>query len=89
MSNAYYDHEARLLDALQALRDGFFTNCKGAAEAHGVRIRTLQRRFNGQASKTTRSSVNKALNDQQEQAVRNYIDRLDALGLPARERLSY
>ena len=87
MIDAYYYHETRLLNAIQAINDDFFINCKAAIEAHDVRIRTLQRRFNEQTFKFTRLSINKAFNDQQEQTVRNYIDRLDALDLSARFRM--
>ena len=87
MIDAYYYHETRLLNAIQVINDNFFINCKAAIEAHDVRIKTLQRKFNKQIFKFTRLLINKAFNDQQKQIVRNYIDRLNVLNLLTRFRI--
>ena len=77
MSIAYHTLEDRIDKTIDALYHGQYTNCSVAARAFGIAPRTLQRRWNGGNSKNTQPSSNKALTDEQEQAIKNYIHRLD------------
>ena len=86
-SYSYQSIEGRIDEALDSIHDGLYTNCSAAARAYDVPERTLQRRWNGGASRSTRASVNKALTDAQEQAIREYIARLDAVNMSARPRM--
>ena len=79
--------EARISEACDAIHDGWYTNCTQAASAYDVPIRRLQRRWNGSASKSTRASTNKALTEEQEGAIREYIDRLDKINMCARPQM--
>lgn len=62
--------ESRIDQAIDAVNDGFYSNCAQAA-------RRLQRRFKGVGSRTSRAPTNKALTEEQEQAIMRYIDQLD------------
>ena len=44
MSDTYYTIEARILTAIEAIRDEYFANCTKAATAYQLPARTLQRR---------------------------------------------
>ena len=77
MSEAYCRLEERISDAIQSIHAGYHTNCSTAAAEFDVPARTLQRRYNGGASKSTRPAANKALSEAQEQAIYSYIKRLD------------
>ena len=85
--NSYATIEARISEACDAIHDGWYTNCTQAASAYDVPIRRLQRRWNGSASKSTRASTNKALTEEQEVAIREYIDRLDKINMCARPQM--
>ena len=87
MSAAYHALENRIDQAIDSLYHGLYTNCSVAARALNVAPRTLQRRWNGGDSKTTRPSTNKALTDEQEQAIRDYIHRLDSINQCARLKM--
>ena len=87
MPDTYSDYEDRINDAIDALHSGSYTNCALAARDFDVAPRTLQRRWKGGDSKSTRPSTNKALTDEQEQAIRDYIERLDKINQCARPRM--
>ena len=87
MVNSYSAIEDRIDSAIDALHDGLYTNCRAAAIAFDVAPRTVQKRWNGGNSKSSRPSTNKALTDEQEQAVRDYIERLDKANMCARPKL--
>ena len=78
-----YATEARVREACDAIHDGSYTNCTQAASAYNVPICRLQRRWNKSASKSTQASTNKALTEEQEGAIREYIDRLDKINICA------
>ena len=46
--------------------------------------RTVQRRLHGRASKSSRLPTNRALNSEQEQAIKDYIQRLDEQDVSAK-----
>ena len=64
-------------DAINALHNGDYSNPTAAARAFGLNLKTVQRRLRGGASKSSRLPTKKALNWEQEQAIRDYIERLD------------
>ena len=68
---------------LTRYNDSLYTNCRAAAIAFDVAPRTVQKRWNGGNSKSSRPSTNKALTDEQEQAARHYIERLDKANMCA------
>ncbi len=84
MAEPYKTVEQRILDAIDAIHGDWYFNCTEAAEAFEVSLRTLQRRFNGAPSKSTRPFTNKALTDVQEQAIFDYIKHLNQINMSAR-----
>lgn len=74
----------RISDAINALHDGDYSNPTAAARAFGVNPKTVQRRLRGGASKSSRLPTNRALNLEQEQAIRDYIERLDEQNISAK-----
>ncbi len=85
--NSYAAIEERISEACDAIHDGWYLNCTQAATVYQVPVRQLQRRWNGSASKSTRASTNKALTEEQESAIREYIDRLDKINMCARPQM--
>ena len=81
--NSYAAIEARISETCDAIHDGWCTNCVQAASVYEVPLR----RWNGGASKSTRASTNKALTEEQEVAIREYIDRLDKINMCARPQM--
>ena len=86
-SDSYYKLENRIEEAINALHNGWYKNCTKAARAYDVPIRQLQRRWNESNSKSTRPSTNKALTEEQEEAIREYIDRCDRFNMCARPKM--
>lgn len=84
MSSTYQITQDRIRDAINALHDGDYSNPTAAARAFGVNPKTVQRRLRGGASKSSRLPTNKALNLEQEQAIRDYIERLDEQNVSAK-----
>ena len=70
MSSTHQVTQNRISDAINALHNGDYSNPIAAARAFGVNPKTVQRRLR-------RLPTNKALNLEQEQALRDYIKRLD------------
>ena len=77
MSDSFWDSENRLDEAISAYNSGDYSSASAVARKFHVDSRTLCRRLNGGASKSTRSPSNKALTDAQEKAICAYIERLD------------
>ena len=84
MSSTYQITQDRISDAINALQNGNYSNPTAAARAFGVSAKTVHRRLQGRASKTSRLPSNKALDLEQEQAVRDYIERLDEQNVSAK-----
>ena len=87
MSAAYHALEDRIDQAIDALFHDHYTNCSVAARAFDIAPRTLQKRWNGDKSRSTRQSPGKALSDEQKQTVRDYIYRLDSINQCARPKM--
>lgn len=77
-SDAY---EEAISMALEALGQDIYASVAAAAKAFGVKPRTLQRRIQEKGSLYTQSATNKALNPAQEQALFEYIQCLDKIGM--------
>ncbi len=73
--------EEALQAAIDDFREGLYPTAVAAAADHGVKVRTLQRRLQGYGSLYTRSINSKTLNPAQEQALFEYIYRLDRIGM--------
>ena len=84
MSSAYQITQDRIIDAINAVHDGTYSNPTVAARAFEVDPRTIQRRLHGGASKSSRLPTNRALNFEQEQAIKDYIQRLDKQNVSAK-----
>ena len=84
MSSRYQITEERISDAINAFHNGDYTNPTAAARAFGVSAKTVHRRLDGRASKSSRLPSNRALSLEQEQALRDYIRRLDEQNVSAK-----
>ena len=73
MPSNYQITEERITDEINAFHNGDYTNPTAAARAFGVSAKTVHRRLDGGASKSSRLPSNKALSLEQEQALRDYI----------------
>ena len=83
MASTYQMTENAISDAIIALSEGFYSTPTEAAKAYNVAPRTIQRRVQGMGSRSSRTPPNRALNPEQEQAIRNYLKRLDDAGISA------
>ena len=84
MSSTYQITQDRISDAINALHNGDYSDPTAAARAFGVSAKTVHRRLQGKASKSSRLPSNKALDLEQEQAIRDYIERLDEQNVSAK-----
>ena len=84
MSSTYQITKDRISNTFNALHDGDYSNPMAATRAFGVNPKTVQRRLQGAASKSSRLPNNRALNLEQEQAIRDYIERLDEQNVSAK-----
>ena len=83
MASTYQMTENAISDAITALNEGFYSTPTKAAKAYNVAPRTVQRKLQGMGSRSSQTPPNRALNPQQEQAIRNYLKRLDDAGISA------
>ena len=84
MPNSYSNKEDQIVDARNAWNTGEFRSIRAVAIDFDVDIRTLQRRLAGGGSRIGRSGPNKALSDEQELALCEYIVMLDQAEQSAR-----
>ncbi len=84
MSSTYQITQDRISDAINALYNGDYANPTAAARAFGVSAKIIYRRLQGGASKSSRLPSNRALNLEQEQAIRDNIERLDEHNVSAK-----
>ena len=84
MSSTYRITQDRISGAINALHDGDYSNLTATARAFGVDPKTVQRRLWGGASKRSPLPTNRARNFEQEQAVRDYIERLNKRNVSAK-----
>lgn len=78
---AYLAREARISKAIEVLRTGEYTIVAPCAVAFDVSRRTLNNRWNGMASKSTRIPAKKRLTEEQEQSVIDYLTRNHERGM--------
>ena len=83
MASTYQMTEDAISDVITALNEGFYSTPTEAAKAYNVAPRTVQQRLQGMSSRSSQTPPNRALNPQQEQAIRNYLKRLDDGGISA------
>ena len=83
MASTYQMTEDAISDAITELNEGFYSTLTEAAKADNVALRTFQQSLQGMSSRSSRTSPNRALNPQQDQAIRNYVKRLDDVGISA------
>ena len=81
--SSYAAIEARISEACDAIHDGWYTNYVQVASVYEVSLCRLQKRWNGGASESTQAPTNKALTEEQEAAIREYINRLDKINMCA------
>jgi len=79
--------EEALQAAIDDFREGLYSTAVAAVADHGVKVRTLQRRLQGYESLYTRSVNSKTLNPAQEQALFEYIYRLDRIGMSSTPKM--
>ena len=84
MSSKYRITQDRIGDAINALHYNNYSNPSAATRAFGVDPRTVQRRLHGGASKSLRLPTNRVLNSEQEQVIKDYIQRLDEQDVSAK-----
>ena len=84
MSFTYRITQDRISDAINKLHNGNYSNLTAEARVFGVDPRTVQRKLHGGASKSSRLPTNRALNFKQEQAIKDYIQRLDEQDVSAK-----
>ncbi len=73
----------RILNAINVIHNDWYFNCIEATEAFKISLCTLQRQFNEVIFKSTRSFINKALTDVQEQVIFDYIKHLNQINMSA------
>ena len=83
MTSTYQMTEDAIYDAVIAFNEGFYPTPTAAAKAYNVAPRTVQRRVHRMGSRSSPSPSNRALNLEQEQAIRNYLKRLGDAGISA------
>jgi len=83
MVSTYQTTEDAISDAVSAFHEGLYSIPTAAAKAYNVAPRTVQRRVKGMGSRSSRIPSNRALNLEQEQAIRDYLKRLDDAGISA------
>lgn len=87
MSELYTDTEARIEQALEALKRDESPNITFYARQFKVNYERLRRRYQGGNSRSTRHPTNRKLDPAQEDALCDYINRMDHLYLPLTPRL--
>ena len=78
--------EVRISEAIEALKAGKFKHATAAATHYRVPYNRLIYRSKGGQSKQACGGHNRALNDDQELAIKHYVDRCELLGFPANRK---
>ena len=84
MPNSYSNKEDQIVDAINAWNTGELRSIRAVAIDFDVDISTPQRRLAGRGLRISRSGPNKALSDEQELALYEYIVILDQAKQSAR-----
>ena len=84
---SYQKVEIRISDAIDALHEDWYINCAQTAKTFQMSVRRLQRRWNEFNSKSSRLSINKALSNEQEMTIHQYIEQLDKINMCVRSRM--
>ncbi len=78
--------EQRIAKAIKALKDGEYTSVLKAHRAFNVPYQKLLHRYQGRPPASSLGGHNKILDDTQEQALLQYIDRCSELGRPCKHK---
>lgn len=81
MTDTYYLQENRIEEALKSYASVSYKSAAACATHFGIKPRTLQRRLNGGGSYSSRGPSHKALTNEQETALIQYLRFLDGLNL--------
>ncbi len=84
MASKYRITEDSINDAVNALNDGRYFNPTAAERAFGVPPSTVQQRLQRTGSRSTQPPTNRALSAEQEQSIRDYIQRLEEQNISAK-----
>ena len=84
MASKYRMTEDSINDTINTLSDGRYSNPTAAVQAFGVPLCTIQQRLQGKGSRSTRPTTNRALGEEQEQSIRDDIQRLDEQNISAK-----
>lgn len=87
MPDSYHDIEARIMHAVDALKQEEFTTIKAAAQAFNVPYSRLYARVEGRKNRSERRATNRRLSEAQELALCRYIDELDKHDIPATQKM--
>lgn len=84
MANTYLDIEDRIIEACHALYHEEKPNISQAARQFDVPYDRLRARYKGRVSRSERPVIGRKLDDAQEEALCNYLNTLDDLGVHPR-----
>jgi hypothetical protein len=80
MSSEYNEINERIVLAVQTLRSVTKPNIAAFARDHELPYQRLKRAYQGGNNRTTRPSTNKLLTDEQEVALKHFLDSIDDIG---------
>ena len=80
----YREEEGRVQEAIDAIQCGQFDKISAAARYYEILYYRLRARFLGRPSRLGRKLVGMRLIEEEDAGLCQYLDHLDAIGLPAR-----
>ncbi|KFZ23566.1 hypothetical protein V502_01953, partial [Pseudogymnoascus sp. VKM F-4520 (FW-2644)] len=80
----YSNKEDRILQAIQAIKNGHLKSIRQAAESYDIPRATIQRRIHGMTSRRDCTPNSRKLTPYEESALVQYILDLDSRGFPPR-----
>ncbi len=75
--------EHAIPDVFSALNEDFYSSLTEAAKAYNVAPPTVQQMLQGMGSRSSPTSLNRALNPQQDQAIQNHLKQISDAGISA------
>lgn len=79
--NSYAVIEARISETCNAIHDSWYKNCIQAASIYEILLYQFQSQWNRGVSKSIQTLTNKALIEEQEIVIHEYINRLDKINM--------
>lgn len=83
MASTYQMIEDTISDFITALNKGFYSTSTKAAKTYNFAPHMVQQRLQGISSQSSQTPPNRIQNPQQDQAIRNYLKRLDDASISA------